>query len=261
MIRKAPDQADRPERGCLRRIAASAFAFTAGAALAGPPYQTDDPEPVDYRHYEVYVASQMTRTASGKSGTLPHLEFNYGAAPDVHVHLLAPYVFSTPAGAATERGYGDTELGVKYRVVHESDTHPMVGVFPILLSPTGDSDKGLGNGGSQLFLPIWLQKKLGNGWQTYGGGGYWIVHGLADQNYWFAGWQIQKELSERLTLGAEVFHRTEQLAGQGASSGFNLGGNYNVDEHNHLLFSFGKGIQNVDQTNRFSAYLAYQWTY
>lgn len=38
-------------------------------ALAGRPFQTDDPEPVDLHHLEFYVASQQTLTASGRSGT------------------------------------------------------------------------------------------------------------------------------------------------------------------------------------------------
>jgi len=43
-------------------------AFTLGGALvavAGPPFVTDDPEPVDYRHWEFYIASMHTETADG----------------------------------------------------------------------------------------------------------------------------------------------------------------------------------------------------
>jgi hypothetical protein len=49
------------------------------AGLAGPPFTTDDPEPVEYRHWEVYAASQHTKSAAGWSGTAPHFEVNYGA--------------------------------------------------------------------------------------------------------------------------------------------------------------------------------------
>jgi hypothetical protein len=62
-------------------------------------------------------------------------------------------------------------------------------------------------------------------------------------------------------LGGEIFHSTEQAPGEGSSTGFNLGGTYNFDEHDHLLFSAGKGLTNADATNRFSSYLAYQWTW
>jgi len=247
----------------LRRIPlllGACFACMSFSALAGPPFMTDDPEPVEYQHHELYIASQQTLTRDGRAGTLPHIEYNYGPAPDLHLHIIVPYVFNSPTGEATQRGLGDIELGVKYRFVQETETTPMVGTFPILLTNTGDRDKGLGSGGSQLFLPIWIQKKWGE-WQSYGGGGYWISHSPDIKNHWFAGWQIQKEISEHLTLGAEIFHSTEQVAGQGASTGFNVGGYYNIDEHNHLLFSAGRGLQNADLTNKFSSYLAYQLTW
>jgi hypothetical protein len=43
-------------------------------AMAGPPFQPDDPEPVDLHHYEFYVASQQTRphTVLGQAGGLRH---------------------------------------------------------------------------------------------------------------------------------------------------------------------------------------------
>lgn len=229
-------------------------------ALAGPPFMTDDPEPAPYGHHEFYIATQQVKTADGRTGTLPHLEYNYGVAPDVHLHIILPYAFNSPEGEPTQRGYGDTELGVKYRFVQESETRPMVGIFPILLLPSGNEAKGLGNGRSQLFLPIWLQKRWGD-WQSYGGGGYWINNAPEGKNHWFYGWQVQKDLSEHLTLGGEIFYSTEAVAGEGSSTGFNLGGSYNFDEHNHLLFSAGKGLKNADATNKSSLYLAYQWTW
>lgn len=229
-------------------------------ALAGPPFMTDDPEPVEYRHSEFYIASQQTKSAGGRSGTLPHIEYNYGAAPDVHLHIIVPYAFNSPAGGATESGIGDTELGIKYRFAQETENSPMAGIFPILLTHTGDYNKGLGAGGTQLFLPVWLQKKWGE-WQSYGGGGYWISHTPDIRNHWFAGWQVQKEISEQVMLGGEIFHSTEQAAGQGSSSGFNLGGCYNFDEHDHLMFSAGRGLQNANLTNQLSTYLAYLRTW
>lgn len=169
---------------CMRaRWIACRLAFASVPALAGPPYQTDDPEPVDYQHYEFYFPSHQTRASSGKSGSLPHFEFNYGALPDLQLHIIAPYAYNGSSSNVTQRGCGDTELGVTYCFMQETDTRPMVGIYPILLRPTGDSNKGLGNGG------------------------------------------------------------------------------YNVNEHNQLLFSFDKDIQNVAQTNQLAAYLAYQRTY
>ena len=242
------------------RAGAACAIFLASTAVAGPPFQTDDPEPVEPHHYEFYVATQQTVTSSGRSGTLPHFEFNYGAFEDVQVHILAPFAFDRPSGSPMQRGYGDTELGVKYRFVHETDDMPQIGVFPLYIAPTGDGKRGLGNGAAQFYLPVWLQKSWG-AWTSYGGAGTLINRASDVKNSWFFGYELQRYVSDTLTLGAEIFHRSEQIAGQGDSSGFNVGAIVNVDEHDHLLLSAGKGLQNASTTNKASAYLAYQVTY
>lgn len=244
-----------------RKFAAAIVACGASsAALAGPPFRTDDPEAVEYQHTEWYLFYQQTLTSDGRVGAAPAFEFNYGVHEHVQLHLVAPIAFSTSSGMGTSRGYGDTELGVKWQFNDETDTVPIVGVFPLVEVPTGNADKGLGNGRAQVFLPVWVQKKWGS-FQTYGGGGYWLNNGEDNRNYWFFGWQAQYEFTDHLSLGGEVFHATAQTMGQGASTGFNVGGYYNVDGHNHLLFSAGKGVKNAAQTNRVSSYLGYQLTF
>jgi hypothetical protein len=58
-------------------------------ALAGPPYTTDDPEPVDYRHWELYLASAVGHDKNGWTGIGPHFEAHYGALRNAHLHLIA----------------------------------------------------------------------------------------------------------------------------------------------------------------------------
>lgn len=247
-------------RHVLRLIVLACLAGSTPLATAGPPFATDDPEPVDLHHSEFYVASQQTLTADGRSGALPAFEFNYGPFPDVQLHLIVPFAFSDPRDGKRQSGLGDIELGLKYRLLEETDSRPMVGIFPLLEVDTGNANRGLGNGATQIFLPVWAQKKWGD-WQTYFGGGYWINNAAEARNHWFFGWQVQKALSEHLTLGVEVFHNTEQVAHQGSSSGFNIGGICNLNEHNHFLFSAGRGLSNASATNRFSSYIGYQLTY
>ncbi len=151
-------------------------------------------------------------------------------------------------------------MSVKYRFIQETDNRPMVSIFPRVVTNTGDAGKGLGNGAPQVFPPVWLQKKWGE-WQSYGGGGYWINNAPNAINHWFFGWQLQKDISEHLTLGGEIYFNTEQTAGIGSSSGFNLGGFYNLYEHNHLFFWAGRGLTNVEGTNQLSFYIGYQLTW
>jgi hypothetical protein len=225
-------------------------------AWAGPPFVTDDPEPVEYRHWEIYLASQHAKDKDGWSGTAPHFEVNYGALPNLQLHLIAPLAYVRPNDGSSHYGFGDFELGVKYRFIQEADWWPMVGAFPIVDLPTGRSSKGLGSGHTKTFLPIWFQKSWGP-WTSYGGGGYWINPGSENKDYWFAGWEVQCQLSKSITLGGEVFYNTPTAKGEDGRTGFNVGTIVNFTDEHHLLFSTGRDIHGQ---NRFSAYIAYQLT-
>jgi len=145
-------------------------AVTPQAAREGPPFKTDDPQPVDFHHWEFYVASQQSFARVESDATLPHIEVNFGAFPDLQIHVLAPmgYVRSANGNAY---GYSETELGVKYRFLEESDGSPQAGVFPLVEVPTGDASRQLGQGSAQVYLPLWLQKSRGK-FTTYGGAGF-----------------------------------------------------------------------------------------
>jgi hypothetical protein len=197
----------------------AAVAWT-GQLLAGPPYNTDDPEPVEYRHWEFYLASQHTRNRDGWSGTAPHFEVNYGALPDMQLHLIVPLAYAVPNDGGKAYGIGDTELGVKYRFVQEQQWVPQVGTFPFLEVPTGSRRLGLGNGTAQVFLPLWLQKSVG-AWTTYGGAGFWFDAAIPKRHWWYVGGLVQRRISDRFTLGVEVFHLTAREPGTERDTRFN----------------------------------------
>ena len=225
--------------------------------LAGPPFLTDDPDPVAFQHGELYLATMYTHDASGTSGTLPHLEVNRGVAPDLMIHTILPYAFQQSAGSGTSRGYGDTEVGAKYRFVQQGKYCPMLGIFPLVEIPSGSVRRGLGSGHYQEFLPLWLQKSWSD-WTVYGGGGYWITPGAGKQNYWFHGLVVQNQIAPRFMFGVELNHTTATEVGGQQSLAYNLGGQYDFNEGHHLLFSCGHSLTGVANVTR---YLALQWTY
>lgn len=229
---------------------------------AGPPFRTDDPEPVDLGHWEIYGFTTGTHMRDGTGGVAAGLEVNYGAAPDLQLHLVAPLAFDRPSGGPSQAGIGDVELGAKYRFITpgEDDWYPQVGIFPLLEIPSGDARRGLGGGKVRTFVPVWLQKDFGK-WTSYGGAGYWINPGLGNRDYWFAGWLLQYQLTPSLALGGEVFHQTANTVGGGDTTGFSLGGIYDFSETYHLLFSGGRGLQNAAMSNQVSWYLAIQSTF
>lgn len=235
------------------------FIGSALAALAGPPFATDDPEPVDYQHWEFYVASQHAETAGGDwSGTAPHIEINYGAVSNLQLHLIAPISYVAPHDGAAHFGYGDTEVGAKFRFIQETEKIPQVGIFPLLEVPTGRQSNGLGSGHLQAFLPVWAQKDLGDDWTIYGGGGYGINPGSGNENWGFVGTVLQKQIAKNILLGGEMYHRTAMQTGGRNDTAFNIGAVIDFSEHQHLLFSAGRSI---DGPTDFQAYIAWQFTF
>lgn len=236
----------------------AAAILAANTALAGPPFVTDDPEPVDYQHWEFYIASMQSKYGGDWSGTSPHIEVNYGAVPNLQLHVIAPVAYDSPPQGATQVGMGDLELGAKYRFVQETNGWPQIGVFPLVELPVGSERENLGTGHLQTFLPLWIQKSWGS-WTAYGGGGYGINSLSGRDNWGFVGGVLQKQVLTNLLIGAEVFHQTTyQTDFPNQGTAFNIGLVYDFNDNNHLLFSAGRSI---DGPIDFQCYIAWQFTF
>ena len=61
-------------------------------------------------------------------------------------------------------------------------------------------------------------------------------------------------------IGGELYDETSNTIGGEDATGFNVGAVYDFDDHNHLLVSAGRALQNVSGTNLYSWYLGYQIT-
>lgn len=243
-------------------VAAAALLGLAAPARAGVPFTTDDPSVPDPGQFELNLSLQYANRAGETSGALPGVELNYTAVPDVQLHLFAPLAFDRAAGGGTSFGYGDTELGVKYRFIKGDDGGwlPSVATFPLLVAPTGDERRGLGTGRAHLFLPLSYQKDL-EPWTLFGSGGYWINPGPGNRDYYFVGQGVLRQVTDRLTLGVELFHFSASADDHPATTGFNVGGSFSFTENQALLLSLGRGLQNAERTNRFTTYIAYHLTF
>ena len=247
----------------IKRMSISALMLLiASPAFAGPPFQTDDPDPVELHHFEAYFFELSDGTREGGTNLeVPSFEMNWGAAPNLQLHLVIPFVTSfAPYGGPITSGAGDTELGAKYRLIKETDTLPEVGIFPFLELPTGNASRGLGVGSTWYRLPIWVQKSWGS-WTTYGGGGEVIANGNGYNDYAFAGWLLQRQLSDSLTLGGELFgHGPEGQTAVSTESSLmlDLGGYYSFSKGFQLLFAAGKSVAGQGEIY---TYVAFYWTW
>jgi hypothetical protein len=244
---------------CLAALlnCAAIFGFGAGALASG--FQNDDASITEPGRFLFDVAWVYTRAGGEASGGAPTAELYYGLAPRVEMHVIASLAYDRPRSGHTAVGPGDTELALKYRIREQSenDWWPAVAFEPTVDLPSGAARRKLGTGHAHAFLPIWLEKNLGD-WDLFGGAGFGLNPGAGKKNNWFEGIGIGRGVRGELWLGAEIFHQSADQDRGKSMTGFNVGGSLALAEQQRLLLTVGRGVQNAERTNQFTSYLGYQ---
>jgi Putative MetA-pathway of phenol degradation len=235
----------------IRAIALS-LALAPTAALAGPPFLTDDPEPTEAGHWEIYAPLiDGEGLGSNYEGSVA-AEFNFGAASDVQVTVGVPIAYTHDA-AGMEWGTGDLGISVKYRFYHDEDAGLSIAAFPGLTLPTANN--GMGNNKATAFLPVWFQKDSG-AWSVFGGGGYAINPGIGNRNYWTGGIALSRQISSKLLIGIEADRQeADAVDGRGRTS-FGLGAIYQLKAPFRLLASGGPSFGDEGGAIGFHAFVA-----
>ena len=212
-----------------------AIALLATAAHAGPPFLTDDPEPTETGHLEIYAplfeAEGSGNDFQGSFGA----EINYGPVKDVQLTVGLPLAYTHDASGWTS-GAGDLAASVKYRFYHDEAAGVQIAVFPGITLPT--ASKGLGAGHVAALLPIWAQKDIGK-WSVFGGGGYAINPGVGNRNYWTGGVALTRQFGDKLLVGLEADRQGADAVGGHATNSLGLGAIYDLPGPFRLLASGG----------------------
>jgi hypothetical protein len=232
-----------------RLLGAGALLVWASAAMAGPPYATDDPEPTETGHWEIYAFGAGTRMDDATQSETG-LDLNYGPVPDVQLTATLPADFSSNGG--TDLDAGDVELGLKYRFFHDAPAGLSIAIFPRVILPTAPHAPGTGR--VRLLLPVWAQKDFGS-WSLFGGGGYTINPGVGNRDFWRTGLVLTRTITPRLSLGAEVTHQSPDIDGARATTALGAGGIYHLAGPFSLLVSGGPVFEHGGRTG-LNAYAA-----
>jgi hypothetical protein len=236
-----------PSRAQAWRVCGASLAFAPVIAAAGPPFLTDDPEPVDFGQWEINTAATGSWRAGSASLGVPSVDINYGVAPNVQLH--AQPRFSIEHDGAAQKGFDDTEVGVKYRFYEDKrdDRSFMLGIYPMYQVATGARRLGTDRGTHGVFLPVWAQYDRA-AWTLYGGGGYRINHGPDARNSTFTGVTILRRITQELQLGVEAFRETATAIDARPTRGFNVGGARVLSPHFNVLFSAGRSFGDAAST-------------
>lgn len=230
------------------------LAAIAQPAFAGPPYETDDPDPTAYRNYEIYFFTEYHRVGPNIDvGSIGTLEANYGLLPNTQFSVTIPGAFA-PQAAGTRYGLGDIEIALKYRFVPEDAGRPQISFYPAVTLATGDPATGLGEGRGTLFLPLWAQKSYGS-WTIFGGCGLQLDREDGHFASWREGLAVTRDLSDATNVGVEVYRSTQNAMAPQGYTDLGVGIIQGIGKYHAIVASFGRSLA----PSSFHGYAAYEW--
>lgn len=241
-----------PKRRNFLLVELAALASFAAPAWAGPPFLTDDPEPTDTGHWEIYGPLLEIDGRGTEFDGAAGVEINFGAAPNLQLTLGLPVNFAHDANG-WRSGAGDVELSAKYRFYHNEDAGVSIAAFPGLTLPTASNR--MGSGKVTALLPIWLQKDSGP-WSVFGGGGYAINPGAGSRNYWTGGIAVTRQVNSRWLIGVEANRQGANSVGGNATTRLGLGLIHKLRGPFRLLASGGPTFTDGGGAAGFHGFLA-----
>ena len=228
------------------------FALIAQPLSAGPPFLTDDPEPTDTGHWEIYGLLFETEGRGSEVDGSGGVEINYGAANDLQLTVALPVAWAHDDNG-WHGGAGDIELSAKYRFINDESDGFQIAAFPGISLPTASN--GMGAGRVTALLPVWAQMDCGD-WSIFGGAGYALNPGAGTRNYWTGGVAVSRRISDRFLLGIEVDRQGADTTGGHSSTSLGLGMILQIKAPFRLLASGGPTIEDSTRNTGYHAFLA-----
>ena len=219
----------------FRWLAGFVFAVVATAAVAGPPYLTDDPVPTETGHWEIYAFGAGGGRGSTFDGVVG-VDLNYGAIKNMQLTATLPLTFTHEQGSNWRGGSGDVELGIKYRVLEDEAHGFSAAVFPRVILPTAAHSPGER---TRFLLPVWVEKDFAGGTSIFGGGGLTINPGSGNRDFWQAGVAVTQDVSDKVSVGAELAWQGADAIGGTAESDAGVGTVVQLSDHYALMVSGG----------------------
>lgn len=175
---------------------------------AGRPLTTDDAGTVAPGHLEVELAGEYLKESNKDKEASFLANFNTGVIWDrLEFSIGIPYLWLDPDGSDHCNGFGDLQSNFKLRFVDETESFPALAITAGVKTETGDCEKGLGTGGTDVIANLIVSKTIKK-IILYGNLGYNATGNLPEEesfdfiNLGLAG---EYALTEKLALVSEIF--------------------------------------------------------
>ena len=218
-----------------------AFQTTLLFSQGGPPLITDDPGTPGDGVWEINLAFAVERFPDEKLYEAPLLDINYGVGERIQLKFQVPWVFLDSDEGGSKNGLGNSQVGVKWRFFDQETEFIDMSVYPQFSfnNPTSSADRGTVEEGTDLFLPIELERDFG--WFSLNPEiGFLFKEEGGDE--WAYGLALGYEAFEELELIGEVRGEADDGLNKHRVV-FNLGLRWEFSKHVGFLLSGGRGFR------------------
>ncbi len=224
-----------------------------------PPFLTNTAAPVPYQQGNFYILTRMSSSASATFIQGPALAGRYGVHPRFDFFVNFPINTHNPKhvqpGNSRSTGLGDVTTGSRILLVNLPQEEIKLSFSPIVVLPTGDARRNLGNGKTYGHIPLWGQKTWG-AWIVDVGGGYGINPAPNKFNHFYGGGKIRYNVTKELLLGVECYYSERTSVTTGHRFILNAGGQYYFTKELAVLLSAGHTVSGAKDL---IAFLGLEW--
>lgn len=234
----------------------------ATAAMAAHPLISDDTgtQGTGNKQFEFSSDHNRTRTdASSSRGQTTNAMLSYGLRDDLDVALGAQHLYQRVPGEPRQQGFGDMAVQAKWRFFNSEPWS--LALKPVLTLPTGNHDKGLGNGRTTASLNLLAQYQVDPiTWLVNVGGTHNANRGGKRKALWNASTAVLYAPNAAWTLAADVgTSRNADREGPRTLSYALLGGIYHVNKDLDLDVGYRRSLQSGPVTHTVGAGLTMRW--
>ncbi len=195
------------------------------------------------------TALQVERDKDGGLGYFTVNQFEYAIMDRAEI-LIEPffYEWDKPKGGPSVSGVGDLEITPSYMMVLD-DPHSWIpaALAAFKLKVPTATNRNIGTGEFDYQPYIILGKKIGP-WIWNANVGYDFVtspKGVPLRNQLILDLSVQRDVTENLTLFAEIFSNSSPAPGEHGTFTGAIAGEYKINEHFNILTSIGYGTDRL----------------
>jgi hypothetical protein len=218
--------------------------LAASPVSAGPPYITDDPGTAERGSFEFRLGIAQ-EWADGDDGlAAPELELAYGVTERLEIAVGTALNHAFRSGVSNQSGFADLSFGAKFRLLDQANGAPFsITTAPSISAPTGSESKGFSDGEWAGRLPIIFGYE-GEAWSIAAEAGWSKSFDGSgrDGEVIDTGLLLQRQITERLNLGAEINGTHERTRGGVSAWVTTVGVIYDLTDSIALMGNVGAGL-------------------